>query len=512
MSIQVVWFKRDLRVVDNEAFFKAVHQGATIPLYVFEPDLWRQPDMSGRHFEFLVECLQDLDRELRSLGQPLVIRTGDVCEILERIHDQYTIDALWSHQETWNGWTYKRDLKVKAWCRRQGIRWEEPRQHGVRRGAHSRKGWASHWEELMTSECFEKPVSLSSVPIEIGHIPQITDLKIYPDTCPERQEGGRTAAIQCLNSFFGKRGINYQREMSSPLTAYDSCSRLSSYLAFGALSTREVYQAAINARRKNITNTVGAEKKQWNKAIQAFISRLYWHCHFIQKLEDEPELEFRSLHADMEDIRDGAYNEEHLIAWQRGQTGFPLIDACMRALNATGWINFRMRAMLMSFATYQLWIPWRKPSLHLARLFVDYEPGIHYSQCQMQSGATGANTIRIYNPVKQGLEQDPDATFIKKWVPELAGISPARIHEVQSIHLFCPEYPTPIVDEKSSRKQAAEIVFALKKQPGFKEKSRLILRKHSSEKAGLHRFQKNKIRKQRTSTRTHNSNQLELPF
>ena len=109
-------------------------------------------------------------------------------------------------------------------------------------------------------------------------------------------------------------------------------------------------------------------------------------------------------------------------AWCEGYTGFPMVDACMRFLLTKKWLNFRMRAMLISFASHQLQLDWRKTSKHLAKHFLDFEAGIHYSQIQMQSGLTGINAIRIYSPTKQAIDQDPDTTFIQKWVPELKGL------------------------------------------------------------------------------------------
>ncbi len=159
-----------------------------------------------------------------------------------------------------------------------------------------------------------------------------------------------------------------------------------------------------------------------------------------------------------------------------------MIDACMRALSATGWINFRMRAMLMSFASYHLWLDWKAPALHLARLFTDYEPGIHYSQCQMQSGTTGINTIRAYNPIKQSMDHDPEGQFIRKWIPELADYSAQSIHQPWILPHKLNGYPLPIVDEKHARKQAMQQIYALRRGDGFFNEAQAIVKQHGSRK------------------------------
>ncbi len=124
-------------------------------------------------------------------------------------------------------------------------------------------------------------------------------------------------------------------------------------------------------------------------SLQSFEGRLHWHCHFIQKLESEPAIEQRNVHRGFDGLRnEGELTDEErrrLEAWCTGRTGFPFVDACMRSLIATGWINFRMRAMLVSFASYQLWLHWRATGEHLARQFLDYEPGIHWPQVRSTS-------------------------------------------------------------------------------------------------------------------------------
>jgi deoxyribodipyrimidine photo-lyase len=141
-----------------------------------------------------------------------------------------------------------------------------------------------------------------------------------------------------------------------------------------------------------------------------------------------------------------------------------------------------MRAMLMSFASYNLWLPWRQSGLQLARQFVDYEPGIHWSQCQMQSGSTSINTIRIYNPIKQGRDHDPEGRFIRHWCPELREVPAIYIHEPWELG---GGMPLPIVDVTASMQQAKDRIWAIRRSAGFDHHADAIQRKHGSRKAGM---------------------------
>ncbi len=155
--------------------------------------------------------------------------------------------------------------------------------------------------------------------------------------------------------------------------------------------------------------------------------------------------------------------------------------------------------MLVSFASNHLWLHWRKTALHLAKLFTDYEPGIHYSQIQMQSGTTGINAIRIYNPIKQGMDQDPDGEFTRRWVYELKDVDPKLIHTPWLLAEPPRDYPAPIVDEVSARKAASQKLYALRKSPEFKKKSESIVQKHASRKSTSLRSRKTP-RKQKPKT------------
>lgn len=439
-GVHLVWFKRDLRVHDHEPLARAAIAGPVIPLYICESDVvWNSHDHDPRHWAFVRESLQDLDRALTSLGAPLVIRQGDAVQVLEELRDAHNITHVWSHEETGNLATFARDRDVIAWAHSQNVTFTEVPQTGIVRGLPSRDDWGKIRTQRISQSLVSPPQHIIPVTgIRSEEIPHANDpISTY------RQRGGELHARKLFSEFLSDRIKGYETRISSPITSWDGCSRLSPHLAYGCISSREIIKA-IQEEKKRASN---ARKF----SLDAFEQRLAWRDHFMQKLESNPAIEKHSYFPAFDEMR-SRIDEHKLNAWIAGRTGYPFVDACLRSLVGTGWINFRMRAMLVSFAANDLWLPWQSFASQLAKWFVDYEPGIHWAQVQMQSGTTSNVTLRVYNPIKQSRDHDPDGNFIRTWVPELAHLDNNAIHEPwkHPSHLarIAQSYPAPIVDHQ----------------------------------------------------------------
>lgn len=483
----LVWFKRDLRLHDHAPLVAAQAHTLALGLFVIEPEWLQSPECDASHVDFALGCLTELRAALALRGLPLLVRVGNMLQVLAELQSEVRFTHLLSHEETGPGWSYTRDKQVAAWCRSQHIHWQEFTQTGVVRRLGSRSGWARRWQARM-----DAPLNLlqggfnAASSLDQPALPTLGALGLAPHG-KTLQTAGEKAARRTLRSFLQERGYDYRKALSSPLSAEEGCSRLSPHLAFGTLSMRTVHQATEVA----IANT---PDRAMAYGLRGFSGRLRWHCHFMQKLEDEPNIEFRNFARVCDGLRENDFNHDHFAAWCAGRTGYPMVDACMRSLVATGWINFRMRAMLVSFASYHLWLHWRETGLFLARQFLDFEPGIHWSQLQMQSGTTGINTLRMYSPTKQAQDQDPQGLFIRRWVPELARVPLPYLAEpwkmdvtVQHMAgcMMGTDYPFPIVDDKLAMKAAKDRMYGLRKTQESRQEASHVQMRHGSRKSGL---------------------------
>jgi len=485
MNYGLVWFKRDLRWQDHAALAQASTKGPVRCIYIVEPELWHQADCALQHFAFIRESLVELDSYLRNNGGCIEIHTGEATEVFNKLWLEAPFSELYSHEETGNGFTYARDLHVAAWCQANGVVWKEFAQFGVVRRLKNRNLWQKEWERHMSSP-FQKIDTLLfwrkpspkpfviSAPEHLQHNP------------PLRQIGGRSLALSTLHNFLHARSIGYRGGISSPLSAPDACSRISVYLTYGCISMREVVQAT-----RSHLDQLPPQASRHRAGLTAFISRLYWHCHFIQKLESEPEIEWRNMHRGYDDLREQDFNQVHFKALKEAQTGWPMVDACVTMLQETGWLNFRMRAMLVSVAAYPLWLHWRPVGEWLATQFLDYEPGIHWSQMQMQSGTTGINTTRVYNPIKQAQDHDPKGMFVRRWLPVMRKVPDTWLFEPWKMPSNLQHFAngkcssliaTPVVDLAVATRESKNKLHALRKTQEVRVGNKAVVDKHASRK------------------------------
>jgi deoxyribodipyrimidine photo-lyase len=530
--VYLVWLKRNLRLQDNAALLAALElaRAAKRPLqllYIQEPSLEADVHYGPRDWRFVAESLDALDQALQQEGvEHRVLRlSGECVDVLEELLRRRPIAGLFSEEEIGIRRTWDRDKAVAAWARQRGISWREEAHQGVQRGRSDRQGWRARWyamvrkpipawhglpetdaaarvatqspEEraqalpfLMPAEttawtegmpnwAFEdrryggQGAAPASSPASTAAFSSASDI-IEPVATV--QPGGCLEAHRVLERFLTERLPTYIPHISKPAESRNSCSRLSPHLAWGNLSLRQAWQAA------EAHKTQGGQRR----AISAFQSRLRWRDHFMQKFESEPRMEWVSVNAGYHDF-DKALKPEWVKAWTTGHTGIPMVDACMRCLNATGYLNFRMRAMLVSFLCHHLWQPWQAGAPHLGRQFLDFEPGIHYPQFIMQAGETGTNTIRIYNPVKQGTEHDPKGAFVRQWVPELRPCPEPFIHEPWRLSLLeqsaygfrlGEHYPLPLVDLAESGRHARTKLWSKRNDPAVRKDAQRILKRH----------------------------------
>ena len=419
----LVWLKRDLRLADHAPLNAAQGFSRALAVFIVEPAWLASPECEASHVEFALACIE----VLRQQGLPVLVRQGEAVAVLEALCAEHGVTHLLSHEETGPGWTWDRDKAVAAWCLRQGVQWTEFPHTGVVRRLRSRNGWAGRWQARMDAAPLPTVAALPSpAGLVVTPLPTLAELKLAPHG-KQPQAAGEQAGRQTLDAFLQVRGRDYRRALSSPLTAEDGCSRLSPHLAFGTLSMRTVHQATAQRIEAAAHSGLG-EERAFAYALRGFAGRLRWHCHFMQKLEDEPAIEWRNF-----------------------------------ARSADG------RALLVSFAAYHLWLHWRAPGLCLARQILDFEPGIHWSQMQMQSGTTGINTLRIYSPTKQMQDHDPQGVFVRRWVPEWG----------------TDAYPAPIVDERAAAQAAKDRMYGLRKTQDARAEADHIQERHGSRLSGL---------------------------
>ncbi|MBS3804420.1 MAG: deoxyribodipyrimidine photo-lyase [Oleiphilaceae bacterium] len=471
--------KRNLRLQDSAPFFHAMksvrRHGNVLPLYIHEPEMIRQPDVSRQHQAFIRETLDDLVSEIETLGGQLLELVGDAISVLERIHASKPITRICTHRETTQNSQFERDNQVRQWCLAHGVELVEFEQNGIARGRQQPLTFPEYFSQSVNltlkdptgtnlSERFEKPQMPSC---SLQDIPNAQGVDK-----PLRQTGGRREGVRALNHFFTLQNLNqYPFKLSSPNTGWDGCSRMSTYLAYGVVSDREVFRAVDRVVTEGHQRLNSDQFQTLQDRARFYLDRLTWRRQYIQAFENDPSLETQCMLRQFNGVREAEFDQALFDAWKSGRTGYPYIDAAMRCLHETGWINMRLRATVVSFATMNLWLPTVKVAQYLATEFLDYDPAIHHVIHQVVAGTSTFDGLMVYDPIKQGLDHDADGTFIRRYIPELADCAGPEVHHLQTVSghknvhskTIVRPYPEPVVDHRETAMKAKRRVRNLQK-------------------------------------------------
>jgi deoxyribodipyrimidine photo-lyase len=323
-EINIVWFKRDLRFTDHEPLYEAQKSNLpTLLLYIYEPSVMAYHDSDVRHWRFIHESLTEMNEKLKALQAQIYCCHKEAMQVFEIILQNFKVQSVFSSQEIGNGLTYTRDIQMQQLFMKYQVLWREYQTNGIIRKLKNRQHWEKRWEAIMTAT----PKIIDEKNWHFIELPDKVKKHIVGNSLPKEittrnknfQEGGEYWAWRYLDSFIKERHVNYSKHISKPLLSRKGCSRLSPYLTYGNISMRMVYQYTRQHYHQS-TN---------KRALSNFISRLHWHCHFIQKFEDECRYEFENINAAYNHLIKPK-NQEFIKAWQEGKTGVPLVDACMR--------------------------------------------------------------------------------------------------------------------------------------------------------------------------------------
>jgi deoxyribodipyrimidine photo-lyase len=445
-SRTIVWFRRDLRISDHLPLFRAAARGEVIPVFVLDRALLFHPETAVARVAFMLDCLKSLDADLRSRSGRLIVRSGDPVEVLPDLVQETQADGIYAHLDYERIYGRVRDARLNQALAAANlrIRWFEPiaGTNALMRYPDYRR----FWYESMAAEQVPTPMNVS-VPDDIRSdpIPNVTELGLIADT-KMIPPASTAAARQLLQEFLDEKSDRYYWQLSLP--SAEATSGLSPHLKFGVISIRECVQVAQQRLQDNPDRRVQLSLKQ-------LISRLRWASGFGQRFRYLPQLELRSLYS-VFDQEGWDFDEDLYQAWQVGETGFPIIDAAAKCLQATGgWIalNFRTRAIYASFLSNLLGMDWRLGALHFMRHLIDGDCPIDHYQWAMQAGVTHCldkSWTRIYNPEQTAVDRcDPDGLFIKRWLPELANLSPDQLGLPPGLSGYYP----PIIHYKQARQR-----------------------------------------------------------
>ncbi|MBF2037082.1 MAG: deoxyribodipyrimidine photo-lyase [Leptolyngbyaceae cyanobacterium T60_A2020_046] len=448
MHRTIVWFRRDLRITDHEPLYRAARRGAVIPVFIFDRALLHHPETGPARVAFMIDCLAALDRDLRRVGGRLIVRSGDPVDVLPRLICEAQAEGIYAHTDCERIYGRVRDGRLNQALTQQQmkIRWFEPPASLSELIPYPQ--YRLRWFRDMAAAIVPTPGQVI-VPPEVPSepLPTLADVGHCADGKP-LPPAGTAAARRLLTEFLAEKSDRYYWQLSYP--SAEATTGLSPHIKFGAISVRECVQTV----QRTPHNGDLRRKRSHNQLI----ARLRWGNGFTQRFRYLPQLELRSLYTVFD--QDGwDFNEADYRAWQAGVTGFPIVDAAARCLQATGgWqaLNFRSRAIYASFLSNLMGLDWRYGALHFMRHLIDGDCPIDHYQWAMQAGVTHCLDkpwTRIYNPGQVAVDRcDPEGDFIKRWVPELAHLPPEQLGTPPRVK----GYPPPILDYRQARQRRVQ--------------------------------------------------------
>ncbi len=445
MKSVIWWIRRDVRLEDNQALQAALITGLpVIPLFILDPHLLQDPP--SRRQIFLFNALGDLDQVVNAMGNRLIVRQGNPLQVLQSLSQEVDIEAIFA-EEDYSPYANQRDHEIQRVLPLKlilGLLMHHP-LHVLKT---DRTPYTVFTPFSKTWKALTKNVQPYPAP---EYLPagdhHLASLVISPSGSLPYFPATTSAAHQRLNAFM--QGPIFQYGQGRNLLAQSGTSMLSPYLRFGLLSIRIAYQAALKA----IENTMLAEEK---KGVETWINELIWREFYTSILYHFPKVLKQAFYPQRRSIP-WRYDPNELKAWQQGLTGYPIVDACMRQLNETGWMHNRGRMIVASFLTKDLLHNWQLGEQYFLQQLVDGDPAANNGGWQWTAGVgtDAAPYFRIFNPILQSKKFDPQGNFIRKWVTELKNVPPQYLHEpwtmpVDLQHssgcIIGKHYPAPIVE------------------------------------------------------------------
>ena len=473
--MQIVWFRRDLRLNDNEIVSKACQDGKEVlPCFIIDPWFYQQP-IAATRVKFLFESIENLDTNLRKRGSKLYLFEGESVGTIEQLtRSLLEIDKqpqLYFNKDVQIEYGINRDRSVLEFYARHNLQTYLGRNNFLQDSESYDSIWRDY-HDYQSQTLYSVPERINTPQLNLN-LPQLTVAELkqkyrrFLEAESYRYLGGEDNAKGTLNSFVSHRYQGYHWKISRPwLATLGATSHLSAHLDFGTISSRTVYQSIVAMPLYEATaNSLPSQSKN-NYSLKTFLDRLRWHDKFNQRHYFHPELAFRNRYPEFDEWytseKPQGQKLELFYAWCEGRTGYPLVDASMRQLNQIGWMNFRMRAMCVTFLTINCGVSWHHGARYFMSKLVDGDIAINHWQWQAQAGVTNpiSKTFRIYNPTKNLQDKDPNLQFVRYYLRELKKYSMKDL--LSRAYTSTSNYPEPILDFKQTRKTNGKVVSDLR--------------------------------------------------